>query len=302
MKGQDANNSEYQESASDDGDEHYGKLYVVSTPIGNLEDITLRALDVLKRVAVIAAENVKHTRGLCEHYGIRKRLTSYHQHNQGSKTPELVRKLKSGKDVALVTDAGTPGISDPGALLTQQAVQEGIKLVPIPGVSAVIAALSVSGLPAERFVFLGFLPPKHGKRRKALKELMAEPRTMVFFEAPHRLKAMLTDIMEILGDRQLVMVREMTKVFEEVRKGPVSEILSYLTSRRIRGEFTLVLAGGVKEKIEALNHRVVKRMEEMLTVENMSVKEIARVISDEQKLAYRRVYKECLARKKALGI
>jgi 16S rRNA (cytidine1402-2'-O)-methyltransferase len=181
-------------------------------------------------------------------------------------------------------------------------VQEGIKLVPIPGVSAVIAALSVSGLPAERFVFLGFLPPKHGKRRKALKELMAEPRTMVFFEAPHRLKAMLTDIMEILGDRQLVMVREMTKVFEEVRKGPVSEILSYLTSRRIRGEFTLVLAGGVKEKIEALNHRVVKRMEEMLTVENMSVKEIARVISDEQKLAYRRVYKECLARKKALGI
>jgi 16S rRNA (cytidine1402-2'-O)-methyltransferase len=302
MIGPDANNTEFHKSKSDTGDEAYGKLYVVSTPIGNLEDITLRALGVLKRVSLIAAENVKHTRGLCEHYGIKKRLTSYHQHNQRSKTPELVSTIKSGKDVALVTDAGTPGISDPGALLTRQAVREGIKLVPIPGASAVISALSVSGLPAERFVFLGFLPPRLGKRRKALKELITEPRTMVFFEAPHRLKAMLTDIVEILGDRQMVMVREMTKLFEEVIRGPVSEVLSYLTPGRIRGEFTLVLAGNEKEKVEVLNDQVIERMERMLAVENMSVKEIAHVISDEKKLAYRRVYKECLARKKVLGI
>ena len=302
MKGPDASHTGLERSNPDTGDQHCGTLYVVSTPIGNLEDITLRALDVLKRVAVIAAENVGHTRGLCEHYGLKKRLTSYHQHNQRRKTPELVSTLKSGKDVALVTDAGTPGISDPGALLTQQAVREGIKLVPIPGASAAIAALSVSGLPAERFVFLGFLPSKQGRRKTALTELIYEQRTMVFFEAPHRLIAMLSDTMEILGDRQLVMVREMTKVFEEIRRGPVSEILSDLTPDRIRGEFTLVLAGKEKEKVAPLDHQVMRRMESLLAADTMSVKEIAVAISHEKKLAYRRVYKECLARKKALGI
>lgn len=302
MKGSIEKNSEFRISKADLQGEHCGKLYVVSTPIGNLEDITLRALRVLKRVAVIAAENVSHTRGLCEHYGIRTRLTKYHQHNQRSKTPELVRALKSGKDIALVTDAGTPGISDPGVLLIQQAVQERIKLVPIPGACAVTAALSVSGLPAERFVFLGFLPPKPGKRRKALKELSTEPRTMVFFEAPHRIKAMLTDLMEILGDRQMVMVREMTKMFEEVRRGSVKAIFDHLTSDGIRGEFTLVLAGSDKREAQAIDPQVRKQIEEMLVEEKMSVKEIAGLISHESGLTYRRIYKECLAKKRALEV
>ena len=278
-----------------------GILYVVATPIGNLEDITLRALRALENVDVIAAENVAHTKGLCEHYGIRKRLTRYHQHNQRSKAPELLRELKSGKDVALVTDAGTPGISDPGVFLIGRAAKEKIKVVPIPGASAVIAALSVSGLATNSFVFLGFLPTKSGKRKKALEKLVAEPRTVVFFEAPHRLKAMLTDLMEILGDREIVMLREMTKMFEEIKRGPVSSVLEYLTPDRIRGEFTLVVAGSEDEKTDASNLKVVRRIEEMLA-EKMSVKDIACVLSSEEGLTYRQIYKKCLDRKKAMRV
>ncbi|MCJ7774956.1 MAG: 16S rRNA (cytidine(1402)-2'-O)-methyltransferase [Desulfobulbaceae bacterium] len=278
-----------------------GTLYVVSTPIGNLEDITLRALRILEKVVIIAAENVAHTRGLCGHYGIKTRLTRYHQYNQRSKVPELLRELKSGNDVALVTDAGSPGISDPGALLVGRAFDENIRVVPIPGASAVIAGLSVSGLSTERFVFLGFLPNKSGKRKKELKKLIFETRTMVFFEAPHRLKAMLTDFKEILGNRQMVMLREMTKVFEEIRRGPVSAILGHLTPDRIRGEFTLVAAGSEEEKADATEPQVVKRIEEMLK-EKMSVKDIAGVLSSEEGLKYRQIYRKCLDRKKALGV
>jgi len=278
-----------------------GTLYVVSTPIGNLEDITLRALRILEKVVIIAAENVAHTRGLCGHYRIKTRLTRYHPYNQRSKVPELLRELKSGNDVALVTDAGSPGISDPGALLVGRAFDENIRVVPIPGASAVIAGLSVSGLSTERFVFLGFLPNKSGKRKKELKKLIFETRTMVFFEAPHRLKAMLTDLKEILGNRQMVMLREMTKVFEEIRKGPVSAILGHLTPDRIRGEFTLVVAGSEEEKADATEPQVVKRIEEMLK-EKMSVKDIAGVLSSEEGLKYRQIYRKCLDRKKALGV
>ncbi len=278
-----------------------GTLYVVSTPIGNLEDITLRALRILEKVVIIAAENVAHTRGLCGHYSITTRLTRYHQYNQRSKVPALLRELKSGNDVALVTDAGSPGISDPGALLVGRALDENIRVVPIPGASAVIAGLSVSGLSTERFVFLGFLPTKSGKRKKELKKLSFETRTMVFFEAPHRLKAMLTDLKEILGNRQMVMLREMTKVFEEIRKGPVSAILGHLTPDRIRGEFTLVVAGNEEEKADATEPQVVKRIEEMLK-EKMSVKDIAGVLSSEEGLKYRQIYRKCLDRKKALGV
>ena len=277
-----------------------GTLYVVSTPIGNLEDITLRALRILEKVVIIAAENVAHTRGLCGHYRIKTRLTRYHRYNQKSKVPELLRELKSGNDVALVTDAGSPGSSDPGALLVGRAFDENIRVVPIPGASAVIAGLSVSGLSTERFVFLGFLPNKSGKRKKELKKLIFETRTMVFFEAPHRLKAMLTDLKEILGNRQMVMLREMTKVFEEIRRGSVGAILGHLTPDRIRGEFTLVVAGSEEEKADATEPRVVKRIEEMLK-EKMSVKDIAGVLSSEEGLTYRQIYRKCLDRKKVLG-
>lgn len=278
-----------------------GTLYVVATPIGNLEDITLRALRILENVDVIAAENVAHTKGLCEHYGMRKRVTRYHQHNQRSKSFELFKELKSGKDVALVTDAGTPGISDPGAFLIGRAVKEKIKVVPIPGASAVIAALSVSGLATDSFTFLGFLPNKAGKRKKELKKLVSESRTMVFFEAPHRLKALLTDLMDILGDREMVMIREMTKVFEEIKRRPVSAVLEYLTPDKIRGEFTLVVAGSEEERADEPDMKVVKRIEEMLA-EKMSVKDIARVLSTKEGFTYRQIYKQCLARKKALRV
>ncbi|UCF55853.1 MAG: 16S rRNA (cytidine(1402)-2'-O)-methyltransferase, partial [Deltaproteobacteria bacterium] len=200
MKDRKINNSESRNSEFRSGNS--GILYIVSTPIGNLEDITLRALRILKSVDLIAAESVKHSRGLCQHYGIKTRLISYNQHNQQEKGPELIRRLKSGSDIALVTNAGTPGVSDPGSLLINQAMEKNINVSPIPGPSAVIAALSVSGLQAERFLFLGFLPNRSSKRRKELKNLISEHRTMVFFEAPHRLQAMLTDLKEILGDRQ----------------------------------------------------------------------------------------------------
>ncbi len=277
-----------------------GTLYVVSTPIGNMEDITLRALRVLKSVDVIAAESVTHTKGLCEHYDIRTRLTSYHQHNQKGKAPQLIKRLKSGHDVAIVTDAGTPGISDPGVYLINRAAKEEIRITPIPGPSAVIAALSVSGLPTEDFVFLGFLPNKRGKRKKILANLVSEPRTMVFFEAPHRIKAMLGDLREMLGDRQMVMLREITKVFEEVKRGPIGEILEYLTPDRIRGEFTLVVAGRKEKKVRSLNEEVLKRIEDLLTEKTRSIKDIANLVSTEEGVAYRQIYKECLARKKDL--
>jgi len=278
-----------------------GTLYVVSTPIGNLEDITLRALHTLEDVALIAAENVAHTRGLCGHYGLKTRLTRYHQHNQRRKSGELLRELKSGNDVALVTDAGSPGISDPGALLVGRAFDENIRVVPVPGASAVIAGLSVSGFSTESFVFLGFLPNKPGKRKRELKKMILETRTLVFFEAPHRLKAMLTDLKDILGNRQMVMLREMTKVFEEIRRGPVSAILEHLTPDRIRGEFTLVVAGNEAKKNGANESQVVRRIEEMLK-EKMSVRDIAGVLSGEEGLTYRHIYRKCLDRKKALGV
>jgi 16S rRNA (cytidine1402-2'-O)-methyltransferase len=274
-------------------------LYVVSTPIGNLEDITLRALRVLNSVELIAAENVAHTRGLCQRYEITSALVAFNQHNQKAKTPVLIEKLKKGSDVALVTDAGTPGISDPGGYFISRAAGEGIRITPIPGPSAVMAALSVSGMPAEDFVFVGFLPNKKGKRKKALNGLISETRTMVFFEAPHRLKAMLVDVKASLGDRQMVMLREMTKVFEGVKRGPVSAVLEDLADDRIKGEFTLVVSGCGKEgAARALSDAAQNRIEELFGEKGMSVQDVARRISKEEGLSYRQVYKECLARRR----
>jgi 16S rRNA (cytidine1402-2'-O)-methyltransferase len=276
-----------------------GTLYVVSTPIGNLEDITLRALKVLKFVDIIAAENMAHTRKLCKHYGIKTKLVSYNQHNQNVKTPELIKRLKSGSNSAIVTDAGTPGISDPGAYLINRANREGLIVSPVPGPSAVIAALSVSGMPTEKFVFLGFLPNRSGKRKRYLRELISEKRTMVFFEAPHRVKGSLTDLKEILGDRQMVLIREMTKVFEEIKRGPASVILAGLTRNRPRGEYTLVLEGS-KEETTALREGISNRIEKLLQEKRLSTKDIADLVARDEGLGFRQIYKECLARKNAL--
>ncbi len=278
-----------------------GILYIVSTPIGNLEDITLRALRILKSVDLIAAEGVRHTRGLCRHYGIKTRLTRYNQHNRKVKGPELIGRLKSGFDIALVTNAGTPLVSDPGGFLIGQALEENIKLSPIPGPSAVTAALSVSGLRGDRFLFLGFLSRRAGKRRGELRNLVSEPSTMVFFEAPHRIQAMLMDLMEIFGDRRIVLLRELTKVYEEVTRGSISAILDRLKDRKTQGEFTLVVAGKEKNGDDrSLDERTQKRIRKFLKQNNMSIKDIAAKLSDEEGLAYRNVYRASLSIKRGM--
>lgn len=220
-----------------------GTLYVVSTPIGNLEDITLRALRVLSEAAIVAAEDTRHTQKLLTHYKIHTKLTSYHDHNKEEKAEVLVQHLKQGSSVALVADAGTPGISDPGYFLINRCIQAGISVVPIPGASAFLAALSVSGLPTDSFIFEGFLPRKKVARIKRLEALKAEPRTLIFYESPHRLTVCLSDLLKILGDRRVVIARELTKAFEEIRRGRLSKIIPELSGRSIRGEITLVVEG-----------------------------------------------------------
>jgi 16S rRNA (cytidine1402-2'-O)-methyltransferase len=220
-----------------------GKVYIVSTPIGNMEDITLRALRVLRDVGLIAAESRVHTKKLCTYYHIKTPLTSYNSHNQHRKGRVLLEKVKSGVDIALVSDAGTPGLSDPGSRLVKEAIEAHITLVPVPGVSASLTALSVSGLPTDRFVFVGFLSRKQGRRRGELERLKNESRTMIFFESPHRLVKMLTDLHEILGDRDIVVAKEMTKLFEEVIRGSISEVLSLLIEEKIRGEYSIIVRG-----------------------------------------------------------
>ena len=302
MKDLKTNNSPIRNPESKIRNPESGILYVVSTPIGNLEDITLRALRILKGVGLIAAENAQHSKRLCRHYGIKTKLTSYNQHNQAVKGPDLIRKLKSGLDIALVTNAGTPGVSDPGVLLMNQAAEANIRISPIPGPSAVIAALSISGLRTDSFLFLGFLSNRAGKRRKDLRNLIPETRTMVFFEAPHRLQSMLMDLKEILGDRQIVVLREMTKVYEEVKRGPVSSILSRLERDKIKGEFTLVVAG--KEMVRSaplLDGKILEKIDRLLKEKHLSVKDIATQLSGEEGLTYRRLYKECLSIKRGMN-
>src|SRR5512139_3188738 len=199
---------------SDARDGATGTLFIVSTPLGNLEDITLRALRILKEVDWIAAETVEHTRNLCRHYGIATKLTSFNQHNQRTKGPELVEALKSGRRVALVTNAGTPAVSDPGVGLVSRALKEGVRVSTVPGPSAVTSALSISGMRADTFLFCGFLSPRSGKRKKQMLALRSLPHTLVFFEAPHRLTGMLEDLREVLGNRAMVLHKEMTKFFE----------------------------------------------------------------------------------------
>lgn len=277
-------------------DKDYGTLYIVGTPIGNLEDITLRALRVLKEVEVIAAESVRHSRGLCSHYGIRTKLISYNQHNQKVKGAELISRLKSGESVALVTNAGTPGVSDPGVMLSSQALEENIRVSPVPGPSSVAAALSISGLRGDKFVFMGFLSHRAGKRRKELEGLTSESRTMVFFEAPHRLRDMLGDLKGILGDRRIVIVREMTKLYEETINGFISEIIDVLGNDQIKGEFTLVVPGNDRtEDGRSLSHELEMKIGDLLKENGLSVRDIAKKIASEDKVSYRNAYRACLA-------
>jgi 16S rRNA (cytidine1402-2'-O)-methyltransferase len=217
---------------------------VVATPIGNLEDITLRALRVLGSVDIIAAEDTRHTRKLLTHHGISRPLVSFHAHNEQRQVPRLLALLQEGRSLALVTDAGTPGIADPGYSLLQALVQHAIPVVPIPGPTAAMAALSIAGLPTDRFVFEGFLPVKGGRRRQRLEALREEPRTVVLYESPYRLVRLLQEIITCLGpERRVVVTRELTKHFEEVQRGTASTLLGVFQERTVRGECTVLIAG-----------------------------------------------------------
>ncbi|MCL0065642.1 16S rRNA (cytidine(1402)-2'-O)-methyltransferase [Dehalococcoidia bacterium] len=219
-------------------------LYMVATPIGNLEDVTLRAIRVLHEVGLIAAEDTRRTKRLLSAHQIKTPLTSYHEHNKRAKLPYLLRVLEHG-DVALVSEAGMPGINDPGYDLVLAAVDRDVKVVPVPGPSAIPAALAVSGLTAEQFTHLGFLPRKKGARRKLLQSIAAEPRTIVAFETPHRLRSALGDMSEVLGERRLAICREMTKLHEEVFRGTISQAIEHFA--KPRGEFTLVIEGKARQ-------------------------------------------------------
>lgn len=223
-----------------------GTLYLVATPIGNLEDITGRALRILREVRLIAAEDTRQTRKLLQHYGIRTPLTSFHEHNQQAKLGGVLRALEEG-DVALVSDAGTPGLNDPGYVLVRAAIQAGHTVCPIPGASAPIAALVVSGLPTAAFLYLGYLPRRTSERRALLQKVASLPYTLIFLEAPHRLLSSLRDLTEILGDREIAVARELTKVHEDIFRGRLNQAIQHFEANSPRGELTLVVSGIVEQ-------------------------------------------------------
>ncbi|MCA9401354.1 MAG: 16S rRNA (cytidine(1402)-2'-O)-methyltransferase [Candidatus Omnitrophica bacterium] len=217
-------------------------LFIVSTPIGNLKDITFRAIETLQSVDLIAAEDTRHTKKLLDHYNIKKPLTSYFEHNKIKKADQLIKELQSGKNIALVTDAGTPGISDPGFRLIKMVQEHGLPMTVIPGPTALIAALNLSGLPAHHFIFEGFLPVKSAARRKRLETLKGEERTLIFYEAPHRILKVLQDIQDILPEAKIVVTREITKKFEETIQGRPQSLLEHFSSYPPKGEFVMLIS------------------------------------------------------------
>jgi 16S rRNA (cytidine1402-2'-O)-methyltransferase len=271
-------------------------LYLVATPIGNLEDITLRALRVLKEVDLIACEDTRQTLKLLNHYGIQTRLVSYHEHNEMTKAAELVVDLEGGAKIALVTDAGMPGISDPGFRLIALAIRHHVPVVPIPGASAFLAALVASGLPTDSFRFSGFLPSKSGQRRKLLESIRESPRTQVFYEAPHRLLETLADVAEVLGnDRHVVVAREVTKLHEEFLRGRVTEILEQLKSRGdVKGEITLLIAkaeeGATPSASDTLS--VAQRVREIMVAEKADEKSALKKVAKERGIGKSEAYRE----------
>jgi 16S rRNA (cytidine1402-2'-O)-methyltransferase len=272
-----------------------GCLYLVATPIGNLEDITLRAIRVLKEADLIACEDTRQTQKLLQRYEIRKELVSYHEHNELTRSPELVIELEQGARIALVSDAGTPGISDPGHRLVTLCLRHHIPVVPVPGPSALVAALAASGLPTDEFLFVGFLPPRAGVRRKALDALKTESRTLVFYEAPHRVVETLADAADILGARPAVIAREVTKIHEEFLRGSLSELLEAARKRAPRGEITLLIGPGDPQTVQvdssvSLKERVAQLEAEAGIDRKAALKQAAR----ERGLGKREAYKQLL--------
>jgi 16S rRNA (cytidine1402-2'-O)-methyltransferase len=271
-------------------------LYLVATPIGNLEDITLRALRILKEVDLIACEDTRQTLKLLNHYGIKTRLVSYHEHNEMTKAAELVVDLEGGAKIALVTDAGMPGISDPGFRLIALAIRHHVPVVPIPGASAFLAALVASGLPTDSFRFSGFLPSKSGQRRKLLESVRESPRTQVFYEAPHRLLETLADVVEVLGnDRHVVDAREVTKLHEEFLRGRARDILEELNARGdVKGEITLLIAKAEEGVVAAASETlsVAQRVREIMASEKADEKFALKKVAKERGIGKSEAYRE----------
>lgn len=278
-----------------------GTLYIVSTPIGNLEDITLRAIRILKEADVIAAEDTRHTQKLLAKYDIHvPQLTSYHDHNKEEKGPVLLARLLDGRNVALVSDAGTPGISDPGYFLINLAVDQNVPVVPVPGPTAAIAALSISGLPTDSFVFEGFLPSRHVSRMKRLEALKDEQRTLVFYEAPHRIIEALADMTAVLGERKAVVTRELTKVHEETVRGTLPEVGKRLEQGSSKGEFTIVVHGAVADAA-AQDVDTLEYLRNLMLHRGLSKKEAIAAAAEELGLPKKDVYKESLKLEKPLS-
>ena len=272
-----------------------GCLYLVATPIGNLEDITVRAIRVLSEVDSIACEDTRQTQKLLQHYDIRKELVSYHEHNELTRAPELVIELEQGAKVALVSDAGTPVISDPGHRLVSLCLRHHIPVIPIPGPSAFVAALAASGLPAEEFLFIGFLASRPAARRKYLRALKTETRTLVLYESPHRIEETLSDALEILGPRAAVIAREVTKIHEEFLRGDLAHLLETARQRRLRGEITLLIAPQTSEtQSPAITVSLKQRVEQLEAEQGLEHKAALKQAARERGLGKREAYKQLL--------
>jgi 16S rRNA (cytidine1402-2'-O)-methyltransferase len=271
-----------------------GTLYIVATPIGNLEDITLRALRILKGVALVAAEDTRHTRKLFAHYGIGTPLISYYREKEAERGREIIGHLAAGLDVALVSDAGTPGISDPGALLVELAREQNIPVVPVPGPSALTAMMSVAGRNFSPFLFLGFLPSRANQRRKLLASIAAEPHALVFFESPRRTGAAIQDCLELLGDRQAIMARELTKLHEEIRQESLADLIKRLSGREtVKGELILAIEGAPREVVVA-DHDLRELLTWYRQETDISLRDSVKRVAADLGLSRSEVYQEAL--------
>jgi 16S rRNA (cytidine1402-2'-O)-methyltransferase len=271
-----------------------GTLYVVATPIGNMDDITLRALTILGQVDLIAAEDTRHTGKLMKYHNIKSRLIPYHEHNERERTPLLIERIESGSSIALVSNAGTPTVSDPGYMLLQSAVKKGIRVIPIPGVSAGITALSISGLPTDSFIFIGFPAKKKAKRFKQLQEFADEKRTLIFYVSPGRILAFMKELTDAMGDRYGVLCREMTKLHEEFLRGCLSELIESLSHRpSIKGECTL-LVKGCEENIIVSKDVIRAELIEALGKKGIRISEVSKIIAKKYGLSKNEIYEEAL--------
>ena len=267
-----------------------GVLYVVATPIGNLEDITLRAIRILREVDLIAAEDTRHTKKLLDAYEITTPLISLHEHNEWEKSLQIIAKIKEGMNVAYVSDAGTPCVSDPGHKLVNFSHKENIRVIPVPGPSAVITALSVAGFPVDDFIFCGFLPARENKRKMFLKLLKKEEMTIVFYESPKRFLSTLEDIYEVLGNREIVVARELTKIFEEIKQGKVIDFINKGAENKTKGEFTIVLQGAVNTPASYTDEEIEKKLLLFWEGRNVSLRDAVAQVVDETGLSKKKVY------------